>query len=45
MEIIAHRINKISKLKNLPKKFGTEIDLRSFGSKIVLPSKKYKDFI
>ncbi len=42
MEIIAHRINKISKLKNLPKKFGAEIDLRSFGSKIVLNHDPYK---
>ena len=51
MEIIAHRINKISKLKNLPKKFGTEIDLRSFGSKIVLnhdpfkPGEKLEDYL
>ena len=51
MEIIAHRINKISKLKNLPKKFGAEIDLRSHGSKIVLnhdpfkPGEKLEDYL
>lgn len=36
MEIIAHRINKISELKRLPKRFGAEIDLRTYGSKIIL---------
>ena len=28
MQIIAHRINKISALANLPKHFGVEIDVR-----------------
>ncbi len=36
MEIIAHRINKISTLKSIPKKYGVEIDLRANGSKIIL---------
>ena len=36
MKIIAHRINKIRQLKALPRKYGSEIDLRSFGSKIIL---------
>ena len=35
MEIIIHKINKIKELKN-SKKFGTEIDVRSFNSKLVL---------
>ena len=35
MEIIIRKINKIKELKN-PKKFGTEIDVRSFKSKLVL---------
>ena len=30
MEIIAHRINNITKLKDLPKKYGAEIDLGLF---------------
>ena len=36
MEIIIHKINKIKELKKIPKKFGTEIDVRSFNSKLVL---------
>ena len=29
MIIIKHRVNKINELKNTPKKYGVEIDLRS----------------
>ena len=36
MEIILHRINKIAELKVIPKKYGTEIDLRIRNSKIIL---------
>ena len=36
MELIAHRINNIKELIKLPKKYGAEIDLRSYGSKIIL---------
>ena len=36
MEIIIHRVNKIKELKNLPKKFGAEIDIRAFGSELIL---------
>lgn len=36
MEIIIHRINKIKELKKIPKVFGTEIDIRSYGSKLIL---------
>ena len=36
MELIAHRVNKISKLRKLSKQYGAEIDLRSKGSKIIL---------
>ena len=42
MEIIAHRINKIAKLKSIPKRFGAEVDLRSYGSKIVLNHDPFK---
>ena len=42
MEIIAHRINKIRELKVLPRKYGSEIDLRSFGSKIILNHDPFK---
>ena len=43
MELIAHRINQISQLIRLPKKYGSEIDLRSRGSKIILNHDPYKD--
>ena len=36
------RINKIAKLKSIPKKFGVEVDLRSYGSKIVLNHDPFK---
>jgi len=36
MEIIIHRINKIRDLKKIPKTYGTEIDIRSNGSKLIL---------
>ena len=42
MKIIAHRINKIRQLKALPRKYGSEIDLRSFGSKIILNHDPFK---
>tara|TARA_B100000965_G_scaffold393567_1_gene404646 strand:- start:635 stop:1219 length:585 start_codon:yes stop_codon:yes gene_type:complete len=42
MEIIAHRINSIDKLKNLPKNFGAEIDIRSYQSDLILNHEPYK---
>ncbi len=36
MEIIVHRINNIDELKKIPKNYGTEIDIRSNGSKLIL---------
>ena len=36
MEIILHRINLLRKLRKLPTFFGTEIDIRSNGSKLIL---------
>ena len=41
MEIIAHKINSIKSLKKLPKKYGSEVDLRTFGSKIILSHDPY----
>ena len=43
MELIAHRINQISQLKSLPKRYGSEIDLRSRGSKIILNHDPHED--
>ena len=36
MEIIIHRVNTISTLKDVKKAFGTEIDIRANGSKLIL---------
>ena len=47
MEFIAHRINTIDELKEVPTNFGVEIDLRDWGSRIILqhdPFKAGEDF-
>ena len=36
MEIIIHRVNTIDELRAIPKKYGTEIDIRAFGSNLIL---------
>ncbi len=36
MQIIAHRINTIKELKQVPKKYGVEIDVRGYGDKLLL---------
>ena len=36
VEIIIHRINSIRDLKKIDPKFGAEIDIRSWGSNLVL---------
>ena len=36
MEYIIHRVNKIKTLSKLPWKYGVEIDVRSYKSKIIL---------
>ncbi len=36
MEFIIHRINKIKDLRLIPNEFGTEIDIRSNGSNLIL---------
>ena len=41
MEIIAHRINTLKSLRLLSQKYGTEIDLRAKGSKIILNHDPY----
>tara|TARA_B100001250_G_scaffold374783_1_gene361842 strand:- start:2496 stop:3083 length:588 start_codon:yes stop_codon:yes gene_type:complete len=43
MEFIAHRINKINDLKNLPKTIGIEVDLRDFNNKLVLQHDPFMD--
>jgi len=36
MEIIIHRVNSINELKLIPSKYGTEIDIRAYGSKLIM---------
>jgi hypothetical protein len=36
MEIVIHRANKVQSLKEIPKKYGCEIDIRAQGSKLIL---------
>jgi hypothetical protein len=36
MEYIAHRINTIKELKEIPKNYGVELDLRDFGNRLIL---------
>ena len=51
MSIINHRVNTIKKLKNTPKEYGVEVDLRSNGHDIIIhhdPFKKgilFKDWL
>ena len=36
LETIIHRVNEISRLKEIPIGYGVEIDIRAFGSKLIL---------
>ena len=36
MEIIIHRVNTINELRDIPINYGTEIDIRSYGSNLIL---------
>tara|TARA_B100000029_G_scaffold510259_1_gene601318 strand:+ start:1232 stop:1813 length:582 start_codon:yes stop_codon:yes gene_type:complete len=42
MEIIVHRINNLDELKKIPKNYGTEIDIRSNGSSLILNHEPFK---
>ena len=42
MIVIIHRINKIKELKNIPKKYGVEIDIRSSNKKLILSHDPHK---
>jgi hypothetical protein len=43
MIYVAHRINTIQELKNVPKRFGVEIDLRDHHETIILQHDPFKD--
>ena len=45
MEIVIHRVNKVQSLKEIPKKYGCEIDIRAQGSKLILHHDPYGDFL
>ena len=36
VEIIIHRVNTINELRDIPKEYGTEIDIRAFGSNLIM---------
>ena len=42
MEFIIHRVNMLKKLKQIPKEFGCEIDIRTNGSQIILNHDPFK---
>ena len=42
MELIAHRINTIQALKDLPRQYGVEVDLRDQGGKLILQHDPFK---
>jgi hypothetical protein len=47
LEIIIHRVNTINELRDVPQEYGTEIDIRSFGSNLILnhePFQSGEDF-
>lgn len=42
MEIVIHRVNKVKNLSRIPNNYGCEIDIRSFGSNLILNHDPYK---
>lgn len=45
MQIIIHRINSIKELKQIPTKYGVEIDVRGYGSRLLLSHDPIEDDI
>ncbi len=43
MEYIAHRVNTIEELKQIPNEYGVELDLRDFADRLVLQHDPFKD--
>lgn len=43
MEFIAHRINTVEELKNVPVAYGVELDLRDNGDRLILQHDPFKD--
>jgi hypothetical protein len=42
MQIIIHRVNLISNLLKIPKKYGVEVDVRAYGDKLILNHEPHK---
>ena len=42
MEFIAHRVNTVDELKNIPTECGVEVDLRDYSDKLVLQHEPFK---
>jgi len=43
MTIIAHRINTIEELQELPPDYGVEIDIRAYNGRLILSHDPYQD--
>lgn len=43
MEFIAHRVNTIEELKQIPKEYGVELDLRDYGNRLILAHDPFVD--
>lgn len=43
MEYIAHRINTVEELKQIPFEYGVELDLRDYGDRLILQHDPFKD--
>ncbi len=43
MEFIAHRINTVEELKNIPTEYGVELDLRDYNNRLVLQHDPFTD--
>ena len=43
MQIIVHRVNKLSNLHKIPKNYGIEIDVRDYKKKLILSHDPFKD--
>lgn len=43
MEFIAHRINTVEELKQVPQEYGVELDLRDHGDRLILQHDPFKD--
>lgn len=43
MEYIAHRINTVVELKQIPFEYGVELDLRDYGDRLILQHDPFKD--